>query len=74
MPLRTCKCHPRLIGYLYQVNQRKKAPMTDVCLECNENPVDVTELYCFRCYLDREVEAMIEYDLIDQLWTTQEAN
>ena len=48
--------------------------MTDVCLDCNENPVDTTELYCFRCYLDREVEAMIGYDLIDQLWTTQEAN
>ena len=48
--------------------------MTDVCLECNENPVDVTELYCFRCYLDREVEAMLEYDLINQLFVTGEAN
>ena len=47
--------------------------MTDVCLQCNENSVDVTELYCFRCYLDREVEAMIEYAYIDQLFTTTEA-
>ena len=45
-----------------------------VCMQCNENSVDVTELYCFRCYLDREVEAMIEYNLIDQLFVTKEAN
>ena len=44
-----------------------------VCMQCNENAVDVTELYCFRCYLDREVEAMIEYDLINQLFVTGEA-
>jgi len=43
------------------------------CMQCNENAVDVTELYCFRCYLDREVEAMIEYDYINSLFTTQEA-
>jgi hypothetical protein len=48
--------------------------MTDyTCIHCNENAVDVTELYCFRCYLDREVEAMIEYDLVDQLFLTAEA-
>lgn len=48
--------------------------MTDyTCIACNENAVSVTELYCMRCYLDREVEAMIEYDLIDQLFATAEA-
>jgi hypothetical protein len=47
---------------------------THVCMQCNENSVDVTELYCFRCYLDREVEAMIEYDYINQLFLTKEAN
>jgi hypothetical protein len=48
--------------------------MTDyTCMQCNENAVDVTELYCFRCYLDREVEAMIEYDLVDQLFVSGEA-
>lgn len=45
-----------------------------VCMQCNENSVDVTELYCFRCYLDREVEAMIGYDYIDQLFLTKESN
>jgi hypothetical protein len=45
-----------------------------VCMQCNENAVDITELYCFRCYLDREVEAMIGYDYIDQLFLTKEAN
>jgi hypothetical protein len=48
--------------------------MTDVCLDCNENSVDVTEFYCFRCYLDREVEAMLEYDYLDQLFLTKESN
>jgi hypothetical protein len=45
----------------------------DTCIQCNENSVGITELYCFRCYLDREVEAMIEYDYINQLFTTTEA-
>jgi hypothetical protein len=45
----------------------------DTCIQCNENSVSITELYCFRCYLDREVEAMIEYDYIAQLFTTTEA-
>jgi hypothetical protein len=43
-------------------------------MQCNENAVDVTELYCFRCYLDREVEAMLEYGYINQLFVTGEAN
>ena len=48
--------------------------MTDyTCMQCNENAVDVTELSCFRCYLDREVEAMIEYDRVDQLFVSGEA-
>jgi len=46
----------------------------DTCIQCNENSVSITELYCFRCYLDREVEAMIEYDYINQLFLTKEAN
>ena len=33
----------------------------------------MTELYCYRCYLDREVEAMIDYGYIDQLFVTGEA-
>ena len=53
---------------------RKDNTMTPyVCMQCNENAVDVTELYCFHCYLDREVEAMIEYGYIDQLFATAEA-
>ncbi len=43
------------------------------CMQCNENSVDTTELYCFRCYLDREVEAMIEYGYLDSLFLTAEA-
>lgn len=47
--------------------------MTYTCMQCNENAVDVTELYCFRCYLDREVEAMIGYEYTNQLFATTEA-
>jgi hypothetical protein len=47
--------------------------MTDTCLQCNENAVDITELYCYSCYLDREAEAMIEYSYINQLFLTKEA-
>ena len=47
--------------------------MTDLCLQCNENSVDITELYCFTCYLDREAEAMIDYANINQLFVTGEA-
>lgn len=47
--------------------------MTDTCIGCNENAVSITELYCFRCYLDKEVEAMIGYEYIDQLFLTAEA-
>jgi hypothetical protein len=47
--------------------------MTDTCLQCNENAVSVTELYCYSCYLDREVEGMIEYAYIDQLFLTKES-
>lgn len=48
--------------------------MTDnTCIQCNENATDVTELYCFGCYLDREHEAMIEYGYIDSLFLTKEA-
>jgi len=46
--------------------------MDNTCLECNENEITMLELYCFRCYLDREVEAMLDYELIDQLFITKE--
>lgn len=46
----------------------------DTCIGCNENAVSVTELYCLNCYLDREAEAMINSELIDQLFLTKEAN
>jgi hypothetical protein len=45
----------------------------DTCISCNENAVDVTQLYCFNCSIDRELEGMIEYGYIDQLFLTQEA-
>jgi hypothetical protein len=48
--------------------------MDYTCISCNENAVDVTELYCFRCYLDREVEGMLDSDIIHQLFTVKEAN
>lgn len=44
------------------------------CSQCNENSVDLTELYCFTCYLDREAESMIDYANINNLFTTMEAN
>jgi hypothetical protein len=46
----------------------------DTCIGCNENAVSVTELYCYPCYLDRELEAMIGSGYIDQLFLTKEAN
>ena len=48
--------------------------MTNVCMQCNENAVDVTELYCFTCYIDREAESMIEYANTHQLFLTKENN
>lgn len=48
--------------------------MTELCMNCNENSVDTTELYCPHCSLDLLAEAMINSELIDQLFTTQEAN
>jgi hypothetical protein len=48
--------------------------MDYTCIQCNENAVTVTELYCLNCYIDLNAEAMIEYDLIDQLFVTKEAN
>jgi hypothetical protein len=44
------------------------------CISCNENAVTVTELYCLNCYLDRNAEAMIDYDNLHQLFTVKEAN
>jgi hypothetical protein len=48
--------------------------MTDLCIACKENSVDITELYCFTCNIDRELEAMIGYGYTDQLFLTKEAN
>ena len=48
--------------------------MTDnTCIQCNENAVSVTALYCYPCYLDREAESMIDYANINQLFLTKEA-
>jgi hypothetical protein len=47
--------------------------MDNTCIVCNENAITMTDLYCFRCFLDREVEAMIDYGYIDQLFVTGEA-
>ena len=48
--------------------------MTDTCIQCNENSVTITELYCFSCYIDKEAEAMINSELVNQLFMTKEAN
>lgn len=48
--------------------------MDYTCIGCNENQVTVTELYCLNCYLDNYAEAMIDSDLINQLFTVKEAN
>jgi hypothetical protein len=48
--------------------------MDYTCMKCNENAVDVTELYCQHCSLDLLAESMIDYDLIDQLFLVKEAN
>lgn len=45
----------------------------DTCIACNENSVDITELYCFNCYLDREAESMIEYANTHNLFISAEA-
>jgi hypothetical protein len=48
--------------------------MTETCMNCNENSVGTTELYCFHCSLDQLAEAMINSDYINQLFLTKEAN
>lgn len=48
--------------------------MTELCMKCNENSVDITELYCPHCSLDLLAESMINSEYIDQLWLTKEAN
>lgn len=46
--------------------------MTDyTCMKCNENAVDVTELYCSHCSLAMLADSMIDYD---QLFLVKEAN
>ena len=63
-----CDCNPNRLtpdlGYSY--------PEKDTCLGCNENAVSWDELYCMTCYLDNNAET--DYNSIDQLFTTQEAN
>ena len=48
--------------------------MTDTCMKCNENSVDITELYCQHCSLDQLAEAMINSDYLNELFLTKEAN
>lgn len=48
--------------------------MDYTCIQCNENEVTVTELYCMNCYLDKEIESLIESEHINQLFTVKEAN
>jgi hypothetical protein len=45
-----------------------------VCMKCNENEVEVTELYCGHCSLELLAESMVDFDLIDQLFLVKEAN
>ena len=44
------------------------------CMKCNENIVDILELYCSHCSLEMLAESMENSDLIDQLFILQEAN
>ena len=48
--------------------------MLDTCLQCKENAVEEIELYCSHCSLDMLAEAMLNSDLINQLFTVKEAN
>jgi hypothetical protein len=57
------------------LNRKKATPMTEyTCMKCNENIVDILELYCSHCSLEMLAESMIDYDLIDQLFLAKEAN
>jgi len=46
--------------------------LDELCIGCNENAVTMTEIYCTNCYLEKNSE--IDYDSLDLLWTTKEAN
>ena len=63
-----CDCNPEHLtpelDYEY--------PEKDTCIGCNENAVSWDELYCMNCYLANNSE--IDYNQIDQLFITQEAN
>ena len=48
--------------------------MDYTCINCNENAVDVTELYCQHCSLEMLADSMIDSDLISQLFILEEAN
>lgn len=48
--------------------------LQDTCMGCNENAVSVTELYCYPCYLDNLSESLKDFEGLDQLWLTKEAN
>jgi len=45
----------------------------DTCMNCNENSVDVTELYCNHCSLNMLAELMQYSDEINSLFLTAEA-
>jgi len=49
--------------------------MTDyTCMNCNENAVDVMELYCTHCSLNMLAESMQYTDELNQLFLVKEAN
>jgi hypothetical protein len=55
------------------LNRKKEAPMDYTCMKCNENAVDVTELYCTHCSLNMLAESMQYADEINSLFLTAEA-
>ena len=57
-----CDCNP----------QHLTEDMLDVCMRCNENKVTMLELYCLNCYVALNSE--IDYDSLDKLWLSVEAN
>ena len=46
----------------------------DICMKCNENAVDTLELYCQHCSLEMLADSMIDFEEIEQLFITAEAN
>lgn len=59
-----CDCNPQHLT--------TEEPALDTCIGCNENAVSWDALYCMTCYLANNAE--IDYDSLDQLWLTKEAD